>query len=500
MSSIFNSDAWKKAVTTFKANKAATPTMPTAAVGVLSGASQQLPKQPLPTGLPQAAITAANNVKSGAASVPTVPAAATAAAQKMVTATAHPRTEQALTAQANLVNTPFSYNANADPAYQAALKAEQMNLAVNQKNTNAQLRATGQGKSSYSETVANQLAHQSEDNVANNILPQYAQQAYKQYQDSIGNQRNLYQDYNQQDFQNPITESQVTGNYLPAEAKQAIQNLLGLKAQAEAKGITKDARSQLSTEADAIRAQLQSLGIDPSFYGANRTAAQASANNPGIRTLAGQAQDQSVKNANLDAATTVSNTTGRAVSPQTDWQGLYRQAADPNTPLNSSQGNFNRQQTFNEGQQNWNNQFDQAKFDEDTRRYGLDYAIQQQQVDNSSSNVANSNNNDQFNQLMDVWKATGTAPRGLESLGVQPGTVYSAGAAAKASAPKTYEDYQSNIDKIAQRDSKTGALKNPDAVEEYIVTSDLSDYEQYRAYKAAGLKWPAGVPVPTKGE
>lgn len=64
---------------------------------------------------------------------------------------------------------------------------------------------------------------------------------------------------------------------------------------------------------------------------------------------------------------------------------------------------------------------------------------------------------------------------------------------------KTYEDYQSNIEKIIQRDKK-GVITNAPAVEEFILTSDLSDYEQYRAIKAAGLTWPEGVPVPSKGE
>ncbi|WP_339317919.1 hypothetical protein [Paenibacillus sp. FSL R10-2734] len=66
-------------------------------------------------------------------------------------------------------------------------------------------------------------------------------------------------------------------------------------------------------------------------------------------------------------------------------------------------------------------------------------------------------------------------------------------------AGKTYEDYQSNIEKIIQRDKK-GVVSNPSEVEEYILTSGLSDYEQYRAIKSSGLKWPEGVPVPTPGE
>lgn len=66
------------------------------------------------------------------------------------------------------------------------------------------------------------------------------------------------------------------------------------------------------------------------------------------------------------------------------------------------------------------------------------------------------------------------------------------------STAKTYEDYQSNIEKIARRDEDTGDLLNPERVEEYILNSDMSEYEMYRAYRANGLKW--GGAIPTKGE
>lgn len=235
MSSIFNSEGWKKAVGTYKNNQAAPKTvMPTGAISALN--NRPTPPQP---GLPPAAFKAANNVRAGIPTATAVPPAATAAAQRMVSATStQPRTEQALTAQSNLVNTPFTFNPESDPSYQAALRAAQQNLQVNQKNTNAQLRATGQGKSSYSETVANQLANQSSENIANNILPIYAQQAYKQYQDSIGNQRNLYNDYDKQDFQNPITEAATTGTYQNTATKNALNMVLMYKAAAEAPGVT----------------------------------------------------------------------------------------------------------------------------------------------------------------------------------------------------------------------------------------------------------------------
>lgn len=482
--SMFNLDTIRKAKQSYKANPTTTPTAS-------------------PRVSPIQAMTNATNL---APTKTMTPNTAASAAQKMMSVTSPSRTEQTLGNISNAVNTPFTYNADSDPAYQSAVKAAQQNLAVNQKNTNAQLRATGQGKSSYSETVANQLAHQSEENIANNILPQYVQQAYGRYQDNIANQGNLYGLQYQQDVTTPQNEAQLTGNYLPPEAKTAINNLLSLKTQAETKGITAGDRSVLSTEADKLRSQLKSLGIDPSFYGADKTAAQASTNNPGIRTLAGQAQDQSVKNANLDAATAVSNMTGKVITPQTDWQGLVRQAANPNTPLNVTQGNFNRQQDFNEGQQSWSNEFDQKKFNEDVRRYGLDYALQQQQVDISKQNADtsrtgtdNSINNAAFNQAMDIWQATGKAPSGLEGYGVNQGTAYTTSAAkaasTKAETPKTYEDYQSNIKKVVDANTK-----NPSVAQEYIKSLPVSTYEKYRAWIASGYEWPDNVAVPTPGE
>ena len=48
----------------------------------------------------------------------------------------------------------------------------------------------------------------------------------------------------------------------------------------------------------------------------------------GKRTLGGQAQDLQSRQANLGAAMDVSNLTGNIVSPQSDWTGLFRQAAD----------------------------------------------------------------------------------------------------------------------------------------------------------------------------
>ncbi|KOS00318.1 hypothetical protein [Paenibacillus polymyxa] len=316
-----------------------------------------------------------------------------------------PRLEQTLNSLSGLANTQasklpeFKYDPDSDPAYQAALREAQANLGTAQRNTNAGLRATGQGRSSYSETLANQLANRSMESIANTTLPQMMQQAYGRfidkanYDQSAAQQQaaqlaNLYGLQYQQDVTKNMDEAQLTGTYLPAEARQAINNILALKNQAEDKSTTSDQRTALSTQADGIRRQLQSMGINPAAYGANVNASNASQNaSAGFRTLAGQQSDLQQKQSNMDAASTVSQLTGRVVAPQNDWQGLYRQANDPNAPLTmqGQQQQFNnnlaqQQQQFTEGQQGWENQFNQAKFNEDVRQFGMQYAISQQQL------------------------------------------------------------------------------------------------------------------------
>lgn len=61
----------------------------------------------------------------------------------------------------------------------------------------------------------------------------------------------------------------------------------------------------------------------------------------------------------------------------------------------------------------------------------------------------------------------------------------------------TFEDLQSNIEKIVQRDKKN-VITNPTTVEDYILNSNMSPYEMYRAYGVYGLKWEGAVP--SKGE
>ncbi|UPK42457.1 hypothetical protein [Paenibacillus pabuli] len=350
----------------------------------------------------------------------------------------------------------FSYDQTVDPAYQAQLAEAKKNVMNQQADTNAGLRATGQGKSSWSETVANQLGNSAMESIANNLVPQLMQQAYQRYtddanrdlqvqqmnygvgQDAIGNLGNLYGLQNQEYFQNPLAEAQVTGNYLPTAAKDAINNLLSLKQQAETKGITAEDRATLSKQADFIRNQLTSMGVDASQYGANVNYNTASKSNPGIRTLAGQQVDLGNKQANLAAAGMYMDASGKLITPQNDWGGLVRQATNPNGQLTLAGQN----QAFNQGQQQWQNNFAveqfayqkardavadsqwSAQFEQNATQFGLNYALQQlqQQDDQAYRNAMLGISQDENSR---AWLSLGNT-KPAEYSGMTPGQVLSA--------------------------------------------------------------------------
>jgi hypothetical protein len=253
------------------------------------------------------------------------------------------RTNQTLNSLSNLANAtpyqftsaqPFSYNKDTDPAYQAALSSARSNIAQGQADTNAKLRASGQGKSSYSESVANQISAKEMGRVSTDVLPQLIEQAYSRYadqsnrdlqtqqlnygaqQNQLASLANLYGLQNQQDFQNPLAESQVTGKYLSGDASNAIQQLLGLKQTAE----SGSNGASYTGQGDALRGYLQSLGIDISGLGADISYADAVKNaaNLGSNTLA-------QRSANMDYANALSQLTGQLYQPKDSATQLYGQ-------------------------------------------------------------------------------------------------------------------------------------------------------------------------------
>lgn len=150
------------------------------------------------------------------------------------------------------------------------------------------------------------------------------------------------------------------------------------------------------------------------------------------------------------------------------------------------------------------------QFEEDKRRYGDEYALKklaqehgmsmdQAQLAISRANAGTSASNSAFNQLMDIWKATGQAPRGIS--GVEPGTPYG-GTSGPTVKPKTAEDYfksfdesmfvspESKTDEFGQT-SRTGKMVVNDAagLERAILSLGLQDSEAKKLYYRYGLKW-----------
>lgn len=217
--------------------------------------------------------------------------------------------------------TPFSYDPNTDPAYQAALRTADTNSKQAAGNIAADMNKRGLLNSTMTADRGNQAAQAEYSRVSDTILPQLRSESYKQYQDAIAQDRNKMSDtmsyvttkygMNQDDIvnkrtdtQNAITndlatrqdrraESQITGSYMPPGAKESISAILALKQQAEQEGVTPEQMTQFKAAADAERNKLYQMGVDPSVVGFDSdfaTATSAAADYRGIPTL--QAKDQ----------------------------------------------------------------------------------------------------------------------------------------------------------------------------------------------------------------
>ncbi|MFD1136725.1 hypothetical protein [Paenibacillus urinalis] len=286
----------------------------------------------------------------------------------------------------------FSYDPNNDPAYQAALKRAQANIQTGNAAAQAEMNRRGILNSTITSDRMGEISSQEMGRVETDVLPSLMQQAYAQYlnqqqQDqqqltNLAAAAEMYLSEDQRRIENEFATSDRTGYLaMPAEAQSAINSIISLKQQAETPGITAADRSRLSAQADGYRAQLLAMGIDPSAYASSISSANIQAN-PGIRTLAGQTLDLQNRQANLNAAVQYSDLTGRLMTPQSDWTGYMRQAANPNTPLTlaGQQQGFNQETYLQEfayqkardaiADQQW-----KAQFDENVRQFGLGHAL-----------------------------------------------------------------------------------------------------------------------------
>lgn len=324
--------------------------------------------------------TALNNVRNNVAPAPSAP-------------TAQPisRTNQTLNNMSQLSTAnpfqfkgpdTFAYDQNNDPAYQAAMASARQNIAQQQADTNAMLRAGGQGKSSYSESVANQIGSKEMARISTDVLPQLISQAYQRYadqanrdmqvqqanygaqQDQISNLARLYGLQNQQDFQNPMAEAQITGQYLSGEARQYIDAINALKQQAEMQGVTRDQMSGYRSQADAYRAALQGLGVDASLFGAdvNRETAMGNMNSAGLQTLDARNQsfNQNMAQQQFDRGVLESDRSFDFQKAQQEWENNFKQ------------GQFDWQKA----QQTWENAFQEKNFQQQMKEAAASRGLQ----------------------------------------------------------------------------------------------------------------------------
>lgn len=171
--------------------------------------------------------------------------------------------------------------------------------------------------------------------------------------DQLANQQGVYDNRFNTANNLAIQQGQLTGNYLNPEARQMIDQIIGL-GEAWKTGDAQQ-RSQYSKEADQLRATLAAMGIDPSLFGANLSTEQRTANigKAGVKTMEAQ-------------------------------QFAYQQARDVIKDEQYKQ-----------------------QFDEDVRRFGLEFALkeamQEHQISSDNAQLAISRMNAQTSRMNANW-------------------------------------------------------------------------------------------------
>lgn len=341
----------------------------------------------------QGAVKTYMNQQQGGAGSPVASArsmaSTTSAASPYSTQNYSSQTNELLKSMMDRINQPtkeFSYNPQADPAYQAALARAKANINAGNSQAQAEMNRRGILNSTITSDRMGEISAREMGRVETDTLPSLMQQAYQRYMNdqaqqqqnfaNMGNLAQMYSNEDQRGFENRVTEAGLTGNWMSPQASAYLQELLGLKQQAETKGITKDERAQLSSQADGIRAQLQALGVDPSQFAASVSYNQASKVNPGVRTLQGQQADLQNKQSNWNAYMDMVNQTGNlGTGPKHNWQQLQNNANAGGLTLSGQQMQNNMQQ------QQFNNTMEQMKFDENVRQHGMEYALRQLEAD-----------------------------------------------------------------------------------------------------------------------
>lgn len=231
----------------------------------------------------------------------------------------------------NIAQSPITYNPLSDPSYRTTRDA----AARASRNAMEILNDRGILNSTITGSQIGQIQQEAEALADERAY----ERAYNQRQNQLANFANLASLYASRDdamFNRGVTEAGLTGQYIPSQAQPLVQQLLALKQEAERPGLGAETYARYKEQGDAIRAQLRAMGVDTSWIDSNVTSAQALQQMPNVFATADERARQSQQ--------------------QMQQQEMeYRAARDAIMD------------------ERW-----KQEFDEDARRFGLQYALNRQ--------------------------------------------------------------------------------------------------------------------------
>lgn len=350
-----------------------------------------------------------------------------------------------------LVNTPFSYDPNTDPAYQAQRQLAQLRAGDATRNALETANEKGILGSSMNVSQLGQIQQRAEQEAAA-YIPEYRQQAYGQHQDRLsrvgellGQARNLRGDQ----FNESVTEANLTGNYMSPEARSLVNNLLTLKADTEANWsrMSDSQRTAARQQGDALRAQLQGMGVDSSMFGADVAANDARGNlgAAGLRTMAGQELD---------------------TNQDIDQRNYDRSVFENDRAYNEDSRRYNQEFQYTQGRDAVSDARWEQEFQRILRQDGVDNAlrwaansISQQNANTSAGNLALSR--DEFNYRKDQDSLAQNVP------------------AADITAKQSADNYNLLLDDITSGIDKATARQLLQANQGYLSDSDYKKLNDY---------------------
>lgn len=332
------------------------------------------------------------------------------------------------------------------PQFRAAEAQAQQRAQQGIRAAQEALGSAGFGRSTELGKEAQREQNDATQYLMTQVVPGIVNQLQNERQQQIQNQFSLLNpvmsllgredNLSQQRRENARADAALTGQYLPADAQDVINRILGLKQQSESGSL--DPQSA-RIEADRYRAQLASMGIDPNVVGYESDYNQAMQNvAQGFPTQQTRQQqfnnDLATRNADLNETQVMAQLTG---------------FLPDGTPTNAQQ----QQQLANLWQVADATGTIPAEL---AQLYGIPEGTPTLQGKQIAASIANSNasnaraaaadaraaGNQQLSNLYSIWDRTGRAPAGIP--GVTEGTPLAARPSSTGNVPKV--DAKSSAD------------------------------------------------------